>query len=100
MNFERHIDPKKALQIGQDAWAFKPDVILWEESKKEVHEWWIKLLLSGKRKYKEGFRNILLRAHRGSEGDNHFGFTGYSLHYLRDHSEYKYVLWKGIYYEL
>ena len=100
MNFERNTDPKKSLQIGQDCFAFKPNEIIWEQSEKPVHEWWIKTLLSGRRIYKYGLRDIFLREKIRANGEQIYVKVGYSLYYLRKHSEYKYVFWKGIYYEL
>lgn len=103
MNFERNTDPKKSLQIGQDCFAFKPNEIIWAQSEKPVHDWWIKTLLSGRRIYKYGLRDIFLRSNVRENGPKNYGRVGYSLSYLREHSEvllYKYVLWKGVYYEL
>jgi len=100
MNFERNIDPIKAIQIGKDVFAFKPDEIIWQESKKPVTEWWIKTILSKRRIYKYENRDIFLRAPCSLDGGINYGRAGFSLTYLRKHSEYKYVLWKGVYYEL
>ena len=100
MNFERNIGAKKSIQIGMDAFAFKPDEITWQESKKPVHEWWIKTLLSKRRIYTYENRDIFLRAPCSLDGGINYGRQGFSLTYLRRYSEYKYVLWEGVYYEL
>ena len=100
MNFERDIDPKKSLQVGMDAFAFKPDEILWQMTSKPVHDWWIKTILSKRRVYKYDNRDFFMRAPCSLDGGINYGNAGFSLTYLRRHSEYKYVFWKGVYYEL
>lgn len=100
MKFKRQQNPKKSLQIGQDAFAFKPDEVIWQENKKLVHEWWIKQLLSKRRVYKYDSREIFLQEFFGKNKESKMPSRGFSLRYLRDNSEYKYVFWKGVYYEL